>query len=171
MEIFKVIVDHITHWRLIPAILTRNFKTALAWIETNMNAALAPGRYPVGSESYARVQVYQPKLPSQGRFENHRKYFDVQFVVAGRERIFWTKPRPVQKEEAYDEVKDIEFFETVNPITTASSILLEPGIFVILGPSDWHMPGIIPDAGMVGNGANTIKPESVQKIVVKVPVE
>ncbi len=165
-----MIVDHISNWHGIAASLPKKFTTAFTWIEAKMKSAQASGRYDLEDECYALVQVNPLKSLSGGRFENHRKYIDVQFVVAGRERIFWTKPLPVKELDPYNEAKDIEFFEAVDPLINASSILLHAGIFAIFFPSDWHMPGITPEAGASGNERKSAKAEAVQKIVVKVPV-
>ncbi len=165
-----MIVDHITNWRVVAANLPKKFTTAFTWIEAKMKSAPASGRYDLEDECYALVQVNPHKSLGGGRFENHRKYIDVQFFVAGRERIFWTKPQPVKTLAPYDDAKDIEFFEAVDPLLNASSILLKTGMFAIFFPSDWHMPGITPEAGVAGTEGKLARLESVQKIVVKVPV-
>ncbi len=170
MGILNLIVDNITNWHAIAANLPKKFTTAFSWIEAKMKSAPASGRYDLEEECYALVQVNPHKSLSGGRFENHRKYIDVQFIVAGRERIFWTLPQPVKELEHYNDAKDIEFFEAVNPFINASSVLLTTGMYAIFFPSDWHMPGITPEAGMPGNESKIAKMEAVQKIVVKVPV-
>ncbi len=165
-----MIVDHFSNWRAVATNLPKKFVTAFTWIEAKMKSAPASGRYELEDECYALVQVNPHRFLSGGRFENHRKYIDVQFIVAGGERIFWTKPQPVGALDAYNEAKDIEFFEAVDPLRNASSVLLTTGMFAIFYPSDWHMPGITPEACLVGNEGKPAKPETVQKIVVKVPV-
>ncbi len=165
-----MIVDHISNWRAVAATLPKKFATAFVWIEAKMKSAPASGRYDLDDECYALVQVNSHKSLSGGRFENHRKYIDVQFIVAGRERIFWTKPQPVKELEPYNDAKDIEFFEAVDPLIKASSILLETGMFAIFAPSDWHIPGITPEAGIAVTEGKLARLEAVQKIVVKVPV-
>jgi len=166
-----MIADNIANWRAVAATLPKKFSIALAWIEANMQSAPAVGRYVLDDSVYALVQVNRLKPLSGGRFENHRKYIDIQFSITGRERIFWTKPKPVKQLESYNEEKDFEFFEVEDPLTTSSCILLEPGIFVILAPSDWHMPGIATEGSPAAKAGISTTPEFIQKIVVKVAVD
>ena len=47
--------------------------------------ALATGTYEIdGKQVYALVQEYQSKRPADGKWEAHRKYIDLQYVVRGR---------------------------------------------------------------------------------------
>ncbi|OLS16143.1 MAG: hypothetical protein RBG13Loki_0224 [Promethearchaeota archaeon CR_4] len=167
----NVIADNIANWRAVTANLPNKFSIAFAWIEAHMQSALATGRYVLGDGVFALVQVNRLRPLRRGRFENHRKYIDIQFSITGRERIFWTKPKPVKQLEAYNEEKDIEIFEVEDPLTMSSSILLEPGIFVILAPSDWYMSGIAPEGKPAEELEKSTTPEFIQKIVMKVAVD
>ena len=112
-----------------------------------------PGRYELdGTNVFALVQQYQTKPMAEGKWEAHRKYTDVQFVVEGVERIGWAPVSKLTVTEPYDETKDIAFYKGNGDFVTVPA-----GYFVILYPEDAHMPGIAVD-----------KPSPVKKVVVKV---
>jgi biofilm protein TabA len=126
---------------------------ALLGEETLRNGT--PGRYDVDGENlYYVIDQYETMSEEQGRFEAHRKYIDIQFMVAGRE---WVGVRPLEEMEvaaAYDSEKDIAFYE--RPLAF-SRIVLEKDAFAIFWPHDAHMP-----CRMFAGS------ERVKKIVVKV---
>ena len=45
------------------------------------------GRYDVDDELYYMVQEYETKYPEQARYEAHKKYVDIQYIVKGIERM------------------------------------------------------------------------------------
>jgi YhcH/YjgK/YiaL family protein len=71
------------------------------------------------------------------RLEAHRKYIDIQFLVAGSEEIGW---RPTaecrQVAEKYDASRDIMFFSDLSE----AWINLPVGKFMIFYPDDAHAP-------------------------------
>src|SRR5450830_1435152 len=55
--------------------------------ETDLKG-LTTGRHELdGQALFVLVSDYVPKPPSQGKWEAHRRYLDLQFVVSGVERI------------------------------------------------------------------------------------
>ena len=160
-----MICDKLENWTQLtpqpPELYVEGFK----WIEEHLHEDLELGRHEISGEMYAMVNSGPTKPLSEGKFENHHKYADIQYFVEGRERIFWTKPKEYPEVESYSEEKDIEFFAADDPIGDASYLLMEPGMFAIFLPSDWHMPSINPcdAAGVECEAANVVK------IVVKVP--
>jgi YhcH/YjgK/YiaL family protein len=118
----------------------------------------AKGRYEVdGVELYFMVDEYDSKPETDGRFEAHRKYLDIQFVVSGREWIGCRELEGLKLETPYNPDKDIEFYHRAEPMIR---IDMEAGTFCILWPHEAHMPCRMFD-----------KPEHVKKIVVKVKME
>lgn len=116
--------------------------------------ALAPGRHEIdGDRVFALVSDYPPKPPSQGRWEAHRRYLDLQFVASGVERF---GVAPIGRLESGDYIaeKDISWLTGSGDYVT-----LAAGQFVIVWPGDAHMPGL--DAGVPG---------PVRKVVVKIAV-
>ena len=99
-----------------------------------------------------------PKPKSEGTFEAHRKYIDIQYIISGHEII---SVEPLETMRAgtcirrYGESGDIELYEGNNK---GKEYQLGPGDFLILFPKDAHMPGVCEGT-----------PEKVQKAVVKVP--
>jgi biofilm protein TabA len=146
-----MVTDHISRTHIY-APLGARFQRAFAFLERNDLTALPAGTHELdGQRVYALVQDYQTKRADEGRWEAHRKYIDVQFIVSGRERFGFA---PVKRMAAgpYDEAKDME-----RPGGEGAFTELRAGEFMILWPGEPHMPGMA-----IGD------PAAVRKIVVKI---
>jgi YhcH/YjgK/YiaL family protein len=100
---------------------------------------LVPGEHEVkGRTIYASVSYYDTKQLSEGSFEAHVKYIDIQFVISGEERIGYAPmaEHPIYMRE-YDYDKDYALFETTGELLVANQ-----KVFFIFMPQDVHMPGI-----------------------------
>ncbi len=119
---------------------------------------IADGRYELEDGAFANVMTYETKTCST--YEAHRDYIGVQIILSGRERID-VEPLDVMHAHQcvypYGEKGDAEVYESNDEGTR---FLLEKGDFLILMPSDAHMPGVSADG----------TPERVQKAVIKIPV-
>ncbi|MBN1556249.1 MAG: YhcH/YjgK/YiaL family protein [Phycisphaerae bacterium] len=109
-----------------------------------------------GEAMYASVSSYTTKSPGDLSFEAHRKYIDVQVLLSGRERIDVTNQTNLPILQPYAENTDVLFFA---PPMEFTSLLLEPGRFVVLFPQDAHRPCL-----------NVTEPQPVRKVVVKIRV-
>lgn len=131
---------------------------AFAFLRQCATPSLAPGRYDIeGDNIYAIVARYPTRDFHSAQPEAHRRYLDVQYLIAGRETIYWT---PLEEAAApateYDYDRDIIFFARgggERPFELAA------GDFVIFLPDDVHEPNC--HAGTPGQ---------VHKVVVKVRV-
>lgn len=110
-----------------------------------------------GDNVYAPVSEYLTKNPEEAKFEAHKQYIDIQYVISGKELI-GIAPASSLKEilSPYDEAKDVEFM-TVNDAVNYNT---DPGRFFILFPDDLHSPGL-------KDGENSM----VRKIVVKMKID
>src|SRR5690349_19631919 len=117
-------------------------------------ASKEPGRYELdGTNLFALVQEYPAKAEDSTRFESHKVYADIQYVVDGREQIGVAPLASMEVIEPYDESKDIAFYKgKENNFRRAT-----PETFFIFFPDDAHRPSC-----RVADG------EHVKKIVVKV---
>jgi len=128
---------------------------AFEFLEHTDLDAIADGRYDLdGANVFALVQRYTSKPEEAGVWEAHRKHADLQFVVAGEERIGYG---PIERfaGSGYDADKDIEFLTGSGDFLT-----LEAGGFVLLWPGEVHMPQMAVAA-----------PAPVAKVVVKIRVD
>ena len=100
------------------------------------------------------VQRYKTKDASEGKFEAHRKYIDIQAVLKGKEIIGYANIDSLKENVPYKE--DIVFFETPDDY---NEVKLQDGMFTVLFPEDAHMPLLD------YNGKN-----DVVKIVVKIKI-
>lgn len=134
--------------------LSKNLSTALHYLATQDFSTARPGRIDLqGDELFALVQEYMTKPFEQGIWEAHRRYIDVQYMISGRERIFFA---PLETMRLGTYVAEKDFL----PMTGNGSPLdLSAGFFVVFYPEDAHMPGL---------QANTC--ESVKKVVVKIRI-
>lgn len=113
------------------------------------------GKVKIGNNLTAGAQEYMPRNHEDCRFETHRKFIDIQYIVSGKELIGLTNVKKTTVVEPYDTENDIEF-EVGTEYTLLKAI---PGRFFIFFPEDAHMPCMKDDEG------------KVRKIVIKVPVE
>ena len=137
--------------------LSPRFARAFAFLrELPPNAAL--GRHEIdGEEIYAFVQQHMTKPVAEKQMEAHRKYIDIQYVVRGREIIWWA-PLAQLKDVTmpFDPAVDAALFSCPPDMVP---VPVRPGQFVLLFPEDGHAPSCAWDA-----------PAEVLKIVVKVMV-
>ena len=135
----------------------KNFKRAFEFIKEAVEKDFSAGRYELnGEELFASVQEYTTKPESEGAFEGHEKYIDIQYIVAGEERIDVTPIGDAVISKPYDPEKDIAFY---GDVTAAARLILKPNAYAIFFPADIHKPGLAASAQ-----------QSVKKIVVKVKI-
>lgn len=132
----------------------KNMKPAMEFIEKAVAENLEVGRYELdGKNLYALVQEYDSK--TDAKWEYHRKYIDIQFIVSGKEIITWDNIKNVPDGVEYNEEKDIAKFD----MDGGTDVVMEAGYYNILYPQDLHQPGRVFD-----------KVEPIKKIVVKIAV-
>lgn len=129
---------------------------SMAWARLERIAPGETGRVELTGGAFALEQVYIPKPRAEGFFESHRKYIDVQVVVAGAELMELADTSRLEMSEAYNPDRD---FTKYADITGATVLKMGPGDAAIFFPNDGHMPAL----HWRGTGL-------VRKTVVKVPV-
>ncbi len=149
---------------------TKGFTIALAYaleavrrgsVEHDRILSLAAGsseKMELGEGVFAIEQVYQTKPRSEGFFESHRRYVDVQVIVEGIEAMEAESTSRLSIDQPYLEERDLIKYAD---ITSTSRLLVRAGDAAIFFPADGHMPGL----RVVGEGAVLVR-----KTVVKVPV-
>jgi YhcH/YjgK/YiaL family protein len=136
--------------------LSHGIAAALNFLKTQDLKNLSLGRHDIdGDNCFALVQVYDTKPTNQGKWEAHRKYLDVQFVVDGAERMGYAPVTTLAITNEYDPSLDVAFFQGEGDFLT-----IQAGSFAIFAPQDAHMPQMA-----------VCQPQSVRKIVVKVRVD
>ena len=116
---------------------------------------LENGKYQIdGDDIFVSVQDYNTKPESEGKFEAHKKYADIQFIIKGEEKIGYTNIKNCTPTTFYDDANDIMFLDGKGDFITAKK-----NTFLIFMPQDAHMPCISIDAS-----------KYVKKAVVKVKI-
>jgi len=134
------------------------FKTAFDFLKT-LNETSEEKRYELGNGIYAVIESYMTKPEEDGKLEAHRKFIDIQMVLAGREKIGWNNITGLAVDTPYNIDKDIVFFKSPKQLSSYTKI--SNGTFMLLFPEDGHMPQL-----QVAD-----KPELVKKVVVKIDKE
>lgn len=101
-------------------------------------STLAPGRYPVdGDNAYATITLGAPKNLDDSKWESHRKYIDLQYVIMGKVKL-GVCPLPLaQVTEPYNEKKDAAHYNADGKYYTAT-----PKNFFLFFPENVHRPDI-----------------------------
>jgi YhcH/YjgK/YiaL family protein len=133
------------------------FRAAFDFLRNNDLLSLTPGtEIPVCDGVLAKIQEYTTDPEETRRFETHRDYFDIQFVVRGEEFIGIVPAQGLTPDGEYDAANDLQYY--VTPPKHGGAVLRD-GDFLIVPPEDAHRPNCMTD-----------KPSTVRKIVVKVKV-
>ena len=118
------------------------------------------GRYEIrGDDVFAMVQSYDTKPTDAGKWEAHRKYADIQFMITGGERMGVAPIERLRSQVAYDADTDVEFFQ--GGASEGQLVAVDQGNFAIFLPHDVHMPNLSLDG----------IPQHVKKVVVKVKLD
>ncbi len=135
----------------------RKFQLAFDFLKRDGLASLEPQWIELGEGVRASVQRYTSFEWDENRFETHEKYFDVQYVIEGQELCGVCNRAELGPVAApYSDQNDITFYEDPKNYST---VFLNAGDFIVLGPDDAHKPRCMTDRKM-----------EIKKIVIKVPV-
>lgn len=138
--------------------MTPDLKNAIAFLRRQDLCGLPEGKAEIdGDRVYAIIQRYETIKTDTPKFEFHRKYIDVQFILSGEETIGWAPVENMTITEAYDADKDICFGKVASGTWTPAR--LRAGQLAVLRPEDAHAPKLATGA-----------PYPVIKIVVKIAV-
>ena len=131
----------------------------LAALERLVAQPPADGRHELaGASLYASLSSYTTGDPAGKPFEAHRRYVDIQVVLAGRESLYWAPLATLEPRGEYSATDDIAYYAG----QAGLAVPLGPGWFAVLFPQDAHKPGCVPSpAG--GEG-------TVRKLVIKVGI-
>jgi biofilm protein TabA len=140
--------------------LTSALKEAIDFLRMDNMENLADGRTAInGQRVFALVQRYETKkIKGEPKFEYHRKYIDIQYIVSGEEVIGWAPAERVAITEPYDSEKDVCFGRV--PEGEVTPLYLRSGQMAVLYPEDGHAPGLAAE-----------RPSKVMKVVIKIAVE
>ncbi|MDD4920909.1 MAG: YhcH/YjgK/YiaL family protein [Bacteroidales bacterium] len=120
--------------------LNPRFKQAFDFIQNNDLAKMEPGKLILDGENlFISLVELEGKKPEVAKMEAHKKYIDIQLVLAGQETMGWTAiENCINETEPYNGEKDIIFY-TDKP---TSYVTVNPGEFAIFFPEDGHAPAI-----------------------------
>jgi YhcH/YjgK/YiaL family protein len=136
--------------------LSPRMKTGLEYIAKTDFSKLEPGKYEIeGSDIFALVQAYESIPAAQGKWECHRNYIDIQYIISGTEMIGCNNTAKMKVTTEYNPDKDIAFLSGDGDFVTYSA-----GAYGIFFPEDAHMPKIAPGD----------KPGPVKKVVIKIRI-
>jgi len=148
-----MIVDTVSNWPLYRGLSPR-IALAFDYLRGTDLQHTATGTFEIdGRRVYAIVQEYATLDRTQGAWEAHRQYIDLQHLVSGTERIGYARVNRLTPGR-YDQERDFL------PLSGEGDFLtLGPGDFMLLFPEDAHMPRIAVNASGI-----------VRKVVVKIAV-
>ncbi len=149
-----MIIDKLINARRYSA-LHPGLEAALCFLRETDLGALPAGPQELDGTRLTINVIQAPCRPQEEvKLEAHRKYIDVQYVVAGEERFSWRPTSEcVSPEAAFDEEKDFVLFAD----EPHAWFPLTADMFVVFFPEDAHGP-------MCGAG-------EMHKVVVKVAVD
>ncbi|MBQ8509538.1 MAG: YhcH/YjgK/YiaL family protein [Clostridia bacterium] len=128
---------------------------AFAFVEEYNKNPLPAGKYELrGTDLFAMVQEYNTR--TEGVFEAHDKYIDLQYVASGEEKMVYASRAELAEKTPYNPDIEAAFYENGDRDV---SMVFRAGDFAVFYPQDAHKPG-----QAVGESA------PVTKIVVKIRV-
>jgi YhcH/YjgK/YiaL family protein len=145
-------------------LLPELFVTAIDYVKQQDLTGIDLGKYPIPGlaeeDAFFTVMEYDTSVESSVGPEFHKKYCDVQLIVAGEEQFGWAEitdgqHRHLAETFHFDYEKDICFTDM-----QSISLNYQPmrrGEFYLFTPKTVHMPGLAQS-----------KPGRVRKVVIKI---
>jgi len=114
---------------------------------------IKPATYPIdGKNAYAIITEGPEKTEETAKWESHRKYIDLHYVIRGKEKIGAAAVSGAKVTVSYNEDKD-----GANYTADGKYYIATPSKFYLFFPSDAHRPNL------QVNGYDTVK-----KLVIKI---
>ena len=128
---------------------------AFAFLQRPDLANLEPGKHLIdGERLFCMISKGPGKKKNEARLEAHRKYIDIQYLIAGRDEMGWRPAADCREvDQEYDKANDIMFFKD----KPQDWFEVATGSFIIFFPKDAHAP-------LISDG-------QLHKAVVKIAVE
>ncbi|MFV0440470.1 MAG: YhcH/YjgK/YiaL family protein [Lachnospirales bacterium] len=126
-----MVVDYIENIKTYEFI-HKNFKKGAEFALTLLDKPI--GKYEC-DDFFAMVQIGETKEYNLCKFETHRKYIDVQFVVSGSEILEWDNVKNLEIDTNYDEKSDCALYKG-----EGDRLSIKKNMFYIAYPSDAHKP-------------------------------
>ena len=132
---------------------TKLWDAAFAFLKDHNLDEILPGKYPIiGEEVFASVTEAPSKNKEEVKWESHKNYIDLQYIIKGKEMIGIADASKATITKPYT-------VDVINYDAEGTYYVTEPGKFFLFFPNDAHRP--------------TIKVEGydvVKKIVIKIQV-
>jgi YhcH/YjgK/YiaL family protein len=130
------IIENLDRYNQIPHV-----PEIIEFINNNELHDLAEGDIPIlGDDLYVKVLRYIPQESSKGFFETHEQYADLQFVIKGKESMFYTSCENLTTTDKFKMEGDFKFYEAFENI---SKLIVPEGKFTIFLPGEPHKPGCL----------------------------
>jgi biofilm protein TabA len=127
---------------------------AFKFLKENNLDTLSPGRYPIiGDTVFASITEAPSHEKDEVKWESHRIYVDLQFIIKGKELIGIAPVETAVVTKPYT-------VDVVNYTATGTYVESEPGKFFLFFPTDAHRPTIKIDGYPI-----------VKKIVIKIKLD
>lgn len=133
--IYGLVADWRRDKRYFPAV----FDAAFAFLAANDAALLADGKHPIdGERLFASVESLRTQGDALRRFEAHKKYLDIQLLLAGREKHRYAPSLDgMAVTEDLLRERDLVFY---TPPASYSELILGPGHYAVYFPGEPHSP-------------------------------
>jgi biofilm protein TabA len=135
--------------------INMNFKKAFNFLKREDLNELLPGRYEIDSENvFALVQEYETKDLYNAKYEVHKKYIDIQYMLEGQEKVGYCNLDNLKVSTPYSIEKDFMLLDGEKEL-----FLLNSKEFFVFFPEDAHMPGLVNKEKL-----------KVKKVVIKIKI-
>ena len=111
------------------------------------------GKYVFSDDCFINVITVETTADATKMMEAHVQFVDVQFMLDGEEKIYYTDKSALELGQEYDEKKDRSFYKW----TKADEVSYKTGEGVVLYQNEAHLPGCAVD-----------KPQTIKKAVIKI---
>jgi YhcH/YjgK/YiaL family protein len=126
---------------------------AFAYLKNTDLDRLTPGDHPiVGDDVFARVTEGPLKNIDSARWEAHKNFADIHYVIKGREKIGIGELSKAKLVVPYNSTRDLSFYDG-----KGKYYVLEPGTYILAFTHQIHRPGLEVDGK-----------ETEKKVVIKV---
>lgn len=128
---------------------------AFEFMQKNDLQNMAPGKYPIdGDQVFASITEMVDKPFENTKWESHKKYIDIQYIIKGKEKIGEASFENEKVTSPYNVAHDIANYE----IAKGKFYTADPSTFYLFFPSTTHRPNIM------------VTDEKVKKLVIKIRV-